>query len=130
MDVYDFIDYFHKTEAERQAQKYKKLVDYLNRQIAVMSELSDTNNREVSVKHQKFCDYPTSAEGMIQTTFDTKEMEWYLTANRIKNQVTARLADLRDQYLRAIAQMNYWNEQVRIEDDKIRQQIAAFLGRE
>lgn len=115
-----FIDISDYTEAEENRDKYKKLVNELDKSIKRCEEFLNEGKEVVNALHTQFTCNSDSAEGILKTDFDKVEAEWNEKSRIFIEEMENALEIAKARKKEVHNKLEYWTAEVFSEEKSVR----------
>jgi DNA-binding transcriptional regulator GbsR (MarR family) len=118
-----WIDITSYTEAERQVDKYEKIIKDLERKIKNCSEELEDVKRIGTELHSQFTIHQNCAYGELKDFFDSKEGIWEERREEVIAKAENALSTARACLQDANMSLSYWESQVVLEERQLRDEL-------
>ena len=122
---YFWIDLTNYTDAEKNVDKYQKLVDKLNEKISKCQAEFDEATAHGTQICQSYAKNPSSAEGEMSRYYAEREDVWNERNEGVLTKMETALSTARDRLSAAQNNLTYWQGCVSAEETALRNELWA-----
>jgi hypothetical protein len=113
---YGLTDFFTTSPAEAQRNKYRKLVNNLDRKIRSIESTLEYTDPDLRGKNSTMANNPDSAEGKISTTFEDRLLSHTNRSNELLTYYSNKLTELKGRRDSMAAKRDYYQAKCDEED--------------